>query len=109
MNQQGLTGGGAADTDPREAIKLREVIKMSWEIRATGTADELRAAVHEHEVSRGGLLPETERLLAHHALGHALGIADKHPGRKFFLAGNGHESPETTRIEVWLEPLLPGE
>ena len=81
---------------------------MSWEIRAIGTADELRAAVHEHEVSRGGLLPETERLLAHHALGHALGIADKHPGRKFILTGNGHETSETAHIEIWLEPA-PGE
>lgn len=75
---------------------------LSWSIHAEGTADELRQHVHDHEVSRGGSLPEAERLLAHHALGHALGLADKHPGKRFILVAHGSESPETTLLHVEL-------
>lgn len=69
---------------------------MSWTISASGTADELRQAVRNHEDGYLRGFPQSERLLAHHVLGHALTVAEEHDRERseahhYVLVGNGSE------------------
>lgn len=76
----------------------------SWTIRAVGTAEELRQQVHDHEVLRAADMDESSRLLAHHALGHAIGIAARHPERRYVLEGHGRDSAEVGNLRVDVFP-----
>lgn len=69
---------------------------MSWSISASGTTQEIRQAIHDHEEQQLRHMPQGERLLAHHALGHALSVAEAHDGlrgseHRYIVSGFGHE------------------
>lgn len=69
---------------------------MSWSIRAEGTAEEISAQVHEHEIRYWRSMPLAERLAVHHLVGHAvehmIEDAGSDAARRWLLVGSGHES-----------------
>lgn len=70
---------------------------MSWSISDEGTAEELRAHKHTHEREHWRGMPVTERLMVHHAVGHAVELAEEATAKagtelRFTLTGRGHES-----------------
>ena len=71
--------------------------QLSWTISASGTADELRQAIRDHEEQDLRHFPQSERLLAHHVLGHVLSVAEEHDRiqgepKRYVLIGNGSEN-----------------
>ena len=78
---------------------------LSWSISASGTTDEIRQAIRDHEEQSLRHFPQGERLLAHHVLGHALSVAEEHDrehgeAKHYVLAGNGSESNASGWCEI---------
>jgi hypothetical protein len=84
---------------------------VSWSIRAEGTADEIWAQVHEHEVRHWRHMSFAERLAVHHLVGHAIEVAKEwsrssgRPDKQFFLSGGGHQYDGQFRVVLSLSPV----
>lgn len=81
------------------------MIRVSWSISASGTAQEIRQAIRDHEETSLHSFPQSERLLAHHTLGHALSVAEEHDRihgteHRYVLIGNGSENHESGWCEI---------
>jgi len=81
---------------------------LSWTISASGTADALRQAIRNHEDGYLRGFPQSERLLAHHVLGHALTVAEEHDREhsethRYVLVGNGSESTVSGWCEIHVD------
>ena len=81
---------------------------MSWSISASGSTDEIRTAIHDHEEQSLRHFPQSERLLAHHVLGHALSVAEEHDRehgeqKRYVLVGHGSESNGSGWCEIHVD------
>ena len=84
---------------------------MSWSISTSGTVNEIRAEIHKHEETQLRHMPQGERLLAHHALGHALSVAEEHDSlrgaeHRYVLSGYGSEMPSGGQANINLQISL---